>query len=74
MKHFHIEDSKGALIAENLTNDCRNCFNNCNFKGNVIPVCPVYGGQRRQGKIENNRSKVEDSEADISKTMFLLQK
>ncbi len=57
MKHFYIEDSKGLLIAENLSNECRECYSNCNLKGNVIPECPLYGGQRKQGKIENNRSK-----------------
>lgn len=57
MKHFQIEDIHGNIIAENLTSDCKDCLKNCNSIGHQIPNCPLYGGQRRQGKLETNKSK-----------------
>ena len=56
MKHFHIKDSSEKIIAENLTPDCKSCYNLCNTIGNVINECPIYGGIRRQGKINNTKS------------------
>ncbi|MBS1682699.1 MAG: HAMP domain-containing histidine kinase [Bacteroidetes bacterium] len=56
MKHFHIEDVKGNLIAENLTNDCRNCYSSCSTIGKLMP-CPLYGGERRHGVISTTKSR-----------------
>lgn len=56
MKHFHIKDSLDKLIAENLTVECNQCYNNCNSTGNVVNVCPIYIETRRQGIIKNNKS------------------
>jgi adenosyl cobinamide kinase/adenosyl cobinamide phosphate guanylyltransferase len=49
MKHLQVLNSENELIVENLTNNCRNCLNACNFEGKVIEDCPEYGGKRRQG-------------------------
>jgi hypothetical protein len=57
MKHFKVTDKKDKLIAENLKHECQICLRNCNSIGGIIDVCPIYGGQRRQGKVENNKSK-----------------
>lgn len=56
MKHFHIESSNGNIISENLANECRNCRINCKSPG-ILIECPLYGGQRRQGKVDNSKSK-----------------
>lgn len=56
MKHFHIKDSSDKIISENLTSECRSCYDNCNSIGNVVSVCPIYNETRRQGKIKNNKS------------------
>lgn len=55
MKHYSIIATNGDKISENLTFECQNCYNLCNFKGNVVEKCPLYGESRRQGKIVNNR-------------------
>lgn len=56
MKHFHIKDHSDKIISENLTSDCKNCYNNCASIGKVINNCPIYEGIRRQGKIANTKS------------------
>jgi hypothetical protein len=55
MKHFSIIDFSGIVISDNLEKECKVCFDNNNTSGNLIPNCPKYSGQRRQGKISNNK-------------------
>jgi hypothetical protein len=55
MKHFSIIANDGEIISYNLADECKQCFVNCNSKGNTINICPKYGGNRKQGKIINNR-------------------
>ena len=55
MKHFSIIDFSGILISDNLEKECKVCFANNNSSGNLIPNCPKYSGERRQGKIINNK-------------------
>jgi hypothetical protein len=55
MKHFSIIATDGEIISDNLVDECKQCFVNCTSKGNTINVCPKYGGNRKQGKIINNR-------------------
>ncbi|MBS1979216.1 MAG: HAMP domain-containing histidine kinase [Bacteroidetes bacterium] len=55
MKHFHIEDNNGKVIAANLASDCKNCFSSCSSIGHLV-ACPLYGGERRQGKVQNRKS------------------
>lgn len=55
MKHFSIVANDGEIISDNLADECKQCFVNCNSKGNTINICPKYGGTRKQGKITNNR-------------------
>jgi hypothetical protein len=55
MKHFSIIANDGEIISDNLADECKQCFVNCNSKGNTINICPKYGGNRKQGKIINNR-------------------
>lgn len=57
MKHFRVTDDKSKLIADNLKKECQDCYAKCNSIGNVIEPCPLYGGKRRQGKVENSKSK-----------------
>ena len=54
-KHYAIVSSKNEQISDNLTDECKICFANCTSRGNLIPICPKYGGQRRQGKITNSK-------------------
>lgn len=49
MKHLQVLSTSGELIVDNLTDNCRNCLNSCDFEGKVIEECPEYGGKRRQG-------------------------
>lgn len=55
MKHYSITSIIGEKIANNLETECKNCIVSCNSNGHTINPCPKYGGQRRQGKIINNR-------------------
>jgi hypothetical protein len=55
MKHFSIVASNGEIISDNLAIECKQCFIDCNTKGNSINDCPKYGEIRKQGKITNSR-------------------
>jgi signal transduction histidine kinase len=56
MRHYHLINRNGSVIASNLTNTCTECFSSCNLKGNLIPKCPLYNDSRRQGILRNNKS------------------
>lgn len=56
MKHFHITDRDGNIIADNLPSECRACFIKCVSRGNLIELCRKYNGKRRQGRINNSKS------------------
>lgn len=56
MKHFQIIDNKKSVISENLTDNCKVCLANCDFKGKQINYCPEYGGSRKQGLRITNAS------------------
>jgi hypothetical protein len=55
MKHLQVISSSGEIIVDNLTENCRNCLNSCDFEGKLIEHCPEYGGQRRQGVKSTSR-------------------
>lgn len=55
MKHYSITSNLGEEIAVNLAIECNTCFKECISVGKLIPVCPKYGMERRQGKITNNK-------------------
>ena len=56
MKHFFITDKNGKTVADNLVGHCKDCYSKCLTIGGLIDPCPKYGGQRRQGRIENSKS------------------
>ena len=49
MKHLQVISSSGDIIVDNLTTNCKECLNACDFEGRLIENCPEYGEQRRQG-------------------------
>jgi len=55
VKHFRIINSEGKQIADNLTQNCVECFDSCQSNGNQVP-CPEYGGKRRNGIRKTNAS------------------
>jgi hypothetical protein len=54
-KHYSIYSNKNEKISDNLEDECKLCFLVCNSTGKQIFSCPKYGGERRQGKIVNNK-------------------
>jgi len=56
MKHFYITDKNNNPIADNLSNDCVDCFDRCSSTGTLIENCSLYRGNRRLGMISNNKS------------------
>lgn len=50
MKHIRVIDKEKKVIVDNLTKNCQECFDMCNFEGHLIDICPEYGDKRRQGK------------------------
>lgn len=55
MNHFKITDINENGISNNLKSDCNNCYQLCDTKGKLFSDCPLYKGNRRQGKIENKK-------------------
>ena len=49
MRHLKITDDKNQDIANNLTENCLNCYKNCSSEGKVILDCPEYNEKRRFG-------------------------
>lgn len=56
MRHYHLINKNGSVIATNLTDTCKECLSSCNFRGNLISKCPLYNDSRRQGILRNNYS------------------
>jgi hypothetical protein len=56
MKHLKITDAKSQDIANNLTENCLNCYKSCNSEGQVILNCPEYNEKRRYGIRKTNAS------------------
>jgi light-regulated signal transduction histidine kinase (bacteriophytochrome) len=56
MNHIRILDKDGGLVADNLLNECNQCYQQCDIGGKGINDCPKYGGARKLGKIENKSS------------------
>ena len=54
-KHYSIYSFNNEKISDNLAEECKLCFQECNSIGKQILSCPKYGGERRQGKITNNK-------------------
>jgi hypothetical protein len=55
MRHFITLDKDGEEIIGNLTDTCKNCFDECNSIGKLIENCPLYNDHRRQGIIKNTK-------------------
>lgn len=53
MKHFKITNKLGQIISENLTDNCKNCLEQCTWEGKQVD-CPEYGHKRRQGIRKTN--------------------
>lgn len=52
-KHYSIYTANNEKISDNLVEECKLCFQECNSIGKQILACPKYGEVRRQGKIIN---------------------
>jgi len=55
MTHYLTIDINGNHIIDNLKEDCKFCFTNCDSNGKLREDCKIYDSKRRVGIIRNTR-------------------